>query len=107
LVNEVQKNLAEIWPILKKILQKTNKADDFLVDFSMKLARDGAWKFAKTISETIENDIDKLLEERDVKVANKAGLITNPGFVPNLTFKIIRLGEKGTVASRIKQLAIV
>jgi hypothetical protein len=105
LVNEVQNNLSEIWPTLKKILQKTNKADDFLVDFSMTLARDGAWKFAKTISETPENDIDKLLEDRDLKVAEKAVLITNPGFVANLIFKIVRLGEKGTVASRIKQLA--
>ncbi len=82
LVNEVQNNLSEIWPTLKKILQKTNKADDFLVDFSMKLARDGAWKFAK-----------------------KTVLITNPGFVANLIFKIVRLGEKGTVSTRIKQLA--
>jgi len=105
LVNDVQNNLAEIWPTLKKILQKTNKADDFLVDFSMKLARDGAWKFAKTLSVTSENQVDKLLEERDIKVAEKAVLITNPGFVPNLIFKIIRLGEKGTVTSKIKQLA--
>jgi hypothetical protein len=105
LVNEVQNNLAEIWPTLKKILQKTNKADDFLVDFSMKLARDGAWKFAKTISETPENHIDKFLKDRDEKVAEKAGLVINPGFVANLIFKIIRLGEKGTVASKINQLA--
>jgi hypothetical protein len=105
LVNEVQNNLAEIWPTLKKILQKTNKADDFLVDFSMKLARDGAWKFAKTISETPENHIDKFLKDRDEKIAEKAGLVINPGFVANLIFKIIRLGEKGTVASKINQLA--
>lgn len=106
LVNDVQNNLAEIWPTLKKILLKTNKADDFLVDFSMELARDGAWKFAKIISETSENEIDKLVKERDEKIAKKAALVTNPGFVANLIFKIIRLGEKGTVASRIKQLAI-
>jgi hypothetical protein len=105
LVNDVQNNLAEIWPTLKKILQKTNKADDFLVDFSMNLAREGAWKFAKTLSVTPENQVDKLMEERDIKVAEKAVLITNPGFVPNLIFKIIRLGEKGTVTSKIKQLA--
>ena len=27
----------------------------------MKLAREGAWKFAKTISEIPENDVDKLM----------------------------------------------
>lgn len=71
----------------------------------MKLARDGAWKFAKTISATPENEIEQLIEERDAKVAEKAGLVTNPGFVASLVFKIIRLGEKGTVATKIKQLA--
>ena len=105
LVNDVQNNLAEIWPTLKKILQKTNKVDDFLVDFSMELARDGAWEFAKTMSATPENQIEKLLKDRDEKITEKAGLVTNPGFVANLIFSIIRLGEKGTVASRIKQLA--
>jgi len=105
LVNEVQNDLAEMWPTLKKILEKTKKADDFLVDFSMKLARDGAWKFAQTIAKTPENEIDKLLKERDEKIAKKAGLIANPGFSAGLVLKIIRLGEKGTVEKRIRQLA--
>ncbi len=105
LVCEVQNNLSEIWPTLKKILQKTNKADDFMVDFSMKLARNGAWNFAVKMSEIPENEIEKLLDERDKNITEKAGLVTNPGFVANLIFKIIRLGEKGTVASKIKLLA--
>jgi hypothetical protein len=105
LVNEVQNNIAEIWPTLKKILQKTNKADDFLVDFSMKLARDGAWNFAVKLSKTPENEIEKLLLERDGKVAEKARLILNPGFLASMIFKIIRLGEKGNVATKIKLLA--
>ncbi len=86
--------------------QKTNKADDFLVDFSMKLARDGAWKFAKVISTTPENSIRILIETRDEKIAKKAGLIINPGFAAKLILRIIRLGEKGTVEKRIRQLAI-
>ncbi len=47
LVNEVQDDLSRIWPSLKKILQSTRKVDDFLIDFSMELAREGAWRFAK------------------------------------------------------------
>jgi len=105
LVNEVQNDLADIWPTLRKILQKTKNADDFLVDFSMKLARDGAWKFAKALSATPENQIDKFLQERDKKVAEKAGIITNPGFVASFIFKIIRLGEKGSVEKKIRQIA--
>ena len=105
LVNEVQNDLANMWPTLKKILQITKNADDFLVDFSMKLARDGAWKFALMISETPENSIGELIKIRDKKIAQKAGLITNPGLIANIVFKTIRLGEKGTVKNRIKLLA--
>ena len=107
LVNKVQNNLADIWPGLKKILQKTGIADDFFVDFSMELARDGAWKFAQFISNTPKNNIRFMIETRDIKVAKKASLITNPGFVAKLIFCIIRLGEKGTVEKRIRQLASV
>jgi len=107
LVNDVQNDLAEMWPTLKKILQKTNKADDFLVDFSMELARDGAWKFAKTIAITPEKSIIELIKNRDEKIAKKATLIINPGFLPSAILKIIKLGEKGTVQSRINQLATI
>jgi hypothetical protein len=107
LVNEVQNDLADMWPTLRKILQKTKKVDDFLVDFSMKLARDGAWKFALNIAAATEINLGKLIVERDKKVAEKAGLITNPGFVAKLIFGIVRLGEKGTVEIRIRQLASV
>ncbi|HSH19294.1 MAG TPA: DUF5995 family protein [Draconibacterium sp.] len=105
LVIEVQNDLAAIWPTLGKILRLTNKVDDFLVDFSMELARDGAWKFAQTIAATPEDDIEKIINERDKKVAKKTRIILYPGFVASLLFKIIRLGEKGAVKERIRQLA--
>ena len=107
LVNDVQNDLAEMWPTLKKILQKTQKADDFLVDFSMELARNGAWDFALTLANSSENNIEKMINSRDAKIAEKAGLISNPGFVANIIFKIIRLGEKGSIEQRIMQLATV
>ena len=105
LVNEVQNDLAEMWPTLKKILQKTKKADDFLVDFSMEIARDGAWKFALILANSQDNSIGTIINSRDEKIAEKAGIITNPGFWASIIFKIIRLGEKGTVEKRIMQLA--
>lgn len=107
LVNDVQNDLSAMWPTLKKILQKTHKADDFLVDFSMELARNGAWKFALLIANSPENNIGTIIISRDEKIANKAGLITNQGFLASIIFKIIRLGEKGTIEQRIMQLANV
>ena len=42
LVEEVQNDLAKIWPMLLAILKFFKKVDDFLIRFSMIAARDGA-----------------------------------------------------------------
>lgn len=107
LVQEVQDNLANIWPTLKFLLKLSGKADDFMVDFSMKLARNGAWKFATQCAACIDVELEQLLGERDVKVARKSALVTNPGVIPSVLFFIIRLGERGSVAEKIRHLKAV
>ena len=104
LVMDVQNNLSEIWPFLKKILKVTKKIDDFLVDFSMEIARDGAWNFAVQLSNTTEAKKEETINQRDEEVAKIASLITNPGFIANTVFKIIRLGERGTIPQKILDL---
>lgn len=104
LVSEVQEDLEMIWPTLKKILQWTKKVDDFLIDFSMELARDGAWKFANELSVTPADKLEEAIIIRDQKVSDKAKIITSPGWIASLILGIIRLGEKGTVAKRIENL---
>jgi hypothetical protein len=104
LVYEVEQNLAAIWPRLKTILKWTRGVDDFLVDFSMELARDGAWRFAKVLSAAPASAWEKAIHERDQKVAQKAKVVIQPPILVNLMFKIVRLGERGTVAQKIQQL---
>lgn len=104
LVKNVEQDLSEIWPTLKKILKWTGKVDDFLINFSMEIARDGAWDFAVKLSKTPENEQEALINSRDESVANIGNLITNPGWIASTIFKIIRLGEKGTVAEKIAKL---
>ena len=104
LVMDVQNNLSEIWPFLKKILKSSKKVDDFLVDFSMEIARDGAWNFAVKLSNTIKEKKEETIEQRDEEVAKIASLIINPGLVADTVFKIIRLREKGTIPQKISDL---
>ena len=104
MVTEVENDLAEIWPTLKKILRFTRKVDNFLVDFSMELARDGAWRFAKKVAITPEDQLANLIKERDVKVTKNADIITSPGLIATIILKIIRLGERGTVIDKIEDL---
>lgn len=101
LVYEVQNDLGRIWPALKSILKMSGNVDDYLVDFSMKLARDGAWKFAKSIANRPSRELYPLIERRDIKVAKKANIITNPGFISNMFLGTIRLGERGSVSEKI------
>ena len=103
LVNEVQDNLAKVWPTLKFLLKLSGKADDFLVDFSMKLARDGAWKFAESLADN-PSELNLLIIERDKRITEKAAIVVHPGFIVSAIFKIVRLGEKGSIAQRIDYL---
>ncbi len=104
LVDEVQNNLSVIWPALRKILAKTGKLDNLLVDFSMELARDGAWKFAKYLAPFSLAEQSAKIAIRDEKVVKKTRLITNPGTGIKLLLFGIRLGELGSVADKITKL---
>lgn len=104
LVAEVQNELADIWPRLKWILQRTRNADDFMVDFSMQLSREGAWQFALTIAGKPATELDALIAARDLKVAEKSKIVTHDGFWASLILGIIRLGERGTVKQKIEKL---
>lgn len=104
LVADVEKDLTEVWPILKWILEKTKSIDTFLIDFSMQKAREGAWKYALELAPLDGKKAEESITIRDEKVAQKAKLITNLGGIPVFLFKIMRLFEVGTVDQKIKDL---
>lgn len=104
LVDEVQHNLATIWPPLRYILKHTGQLDNLMTDFSMKLARDGAWRFAQTLHDPGGKRYEECINERDLAVAKVADIITNhkPGM--RLLLGFIRLGEIGLVRNKIHKL---
>ncbi|MBW4359840.1 hypothetical protein KZH69_05015 [Flavobacterium sp. NAS39] len=105
LVESVEKCLIKIWPTLTIILKLSGKIDNFFIDFSMKTARDGAWKFANEFVVLPENQREATIQERDVKITEIARLVSNPGYLVSAVFKFIRLFEKGTVAQKIIDLS--
>lgn len=104
LVADVEKELSEIWPTLKKILKWTKSVDDFLIDFSMKLARIGAWKFAQEVFSAPDNQLPQIIAERDLAVANNAKFVFPRNIVARLVLGIVRMGERGSVADKINRL---
>lgn len=104
LVEEVQQKLVTIWPPLRWILKRTGQIDNLLVDFSMQLARDGAWQFAKKLAQLPAEDWQAAIQERDRQVAQHIRLIAPQSLLLRLIFFLARLGELGTVAQKIHRL---
>jgi len=104
LVHDVEKELSLIWRTLAKIIKVTEKFDTILIDFSMKLARDGAWKYATSLADSPETNWPQLITERDEKVIKKAQIISNPEFLIRFLLKIIRLEERGSIKTKIEIL---
>lgn len=104
LTNEVQEDLAKIWPRLLSILKFFGKTDDYIVGFGMNIARDSAWKFATEMvvldgqSKTIK------LDEKDLKVAGYVRVLKGKGWLDRLILKIIKNREVGSVREKIEAL---
>lgn len=107
LVNEVQENMTNVWPMLKWILKKLNGSEDFIVDFSMKIARDGAWKFANKFVATGVTQKPQAIVARDNDILKVADMVTHQNWFIGLLLKIVRWTEVGTVTKRIESLEFV
>ncbi|MDC8003662.1 DUF5995 family protein [Aureisphaera galaxeae] len=105
LVGEVEKDLSEIWPFLLWILKVTKKVDNFLINFSMNIAREGAWLFAnELVFRDAGTTLNEMIAKRDKKIAKLGQSIVKPGRIERFIFRIIRFGERGTVADKITAL---
>jgi hypothetical protein len=104
LVEGVEKDLSEVWPTLRIILTLSGKIDDFLVNFSMKVARDQAWKFATELALATPEEQAQLIAKKDQEIAAFGKIINPPGIIPKLVFGMIRLGEKRDIAKVIEIL---
>ncbi len=106
LVESVEKNLGKIWPKLTYILKRVGKSNSYFVDFSMQCARDGAWKFAIGYAQLPPTGHLACIEQRDLRIAEIAKLVSKPGFFISSLLLIIRLGEIGSVSKKIDQLCV-
>ena len=104
LTNEVQEDLAKIWPKLLWILKFFKKTDDYLVNFGMNIARDSAWKFANKI--VVENNESRQIQiiEKDQKVAGFVHYLKGKGWIERWILRIIQKRERGTIKEKIEAL---
>jgi hypothetical protein len=104
LVDEVQRKLAYIWPILKLLDHIGGRTDETLINFSMERARDQAWNLALDLAPLEQSDQITKIVSMDKDIVMLARKILNPGLIASATARIIRLGERGSIPQIIDLL---
>jgi len=104
LINEVQVELAKVWPLLKLLDYFAGETDEALAKLGMKIARGRAWRVAEELSDLSPEEQALKIEELDRKVAEIGKKILNPGYVIRLVLFLIRIGEVRSVPRVIQIL---
>ncbi|MEN2282261.1 DUF5995 family protein [Algoriphagus sp. SE2] len=102
LVDGVKENISKVSPIFGLLIPLAKGKDEMLLNFSIELARDGAWKYAGEYYSA--SDKEFLIEERDKKISTLARKLINPGKFLSFIIKIIGFAEWKSVSNTMDQL---
>lgn len=103
MVDDVQKDINKISPLIGILDFFAGKFDERLADFSIKVARDGAWAFAKEYAMASKLEKDRLLKDRDQSIAWLGTDLANPEFPISSLAGFVKLFER----KRVKKIASV
>ncbi|WP_345984684.1 DUF5995 family protein [Sulfurimonas sp. HSL-1656] len=101
MIDEVQRQLAAIWPLLHLLDRLALRTDEKLAAFSMGKARDAAWHNALELSRMNGTAAAASIDALDAKVIDYAELVARPGPLATTLFLLVRLGERGSVTRKI------
>ena len=101
LVDTVQLELAQLWPLLKIVDKVAGSLDEKLAEFSMTIARDAAWKNAEEYAMLQPEQQQEFVNARDKKVAAVGQKIYQPGVLLQSAIALLRVGEIGNVMKKI------
>lgn len=105
LVDGVKANLSKVSPVFGFLIQFANGKDEILLDFSIQMARDGAWKFANKYFMAENRTL--CLNDRDNTIANLGLRIATPGKRLSWITKIISWTEWKSVPNVMDQLEVI
>lgn len=105
MINEVQDDLAEVWPALKYLDKIAGRTDEKLSGFGMVLARGAAWKVAEEMWSTPDKNWNGKIEEIDERVEKMSHLMANPSWRISLALLWIRIRERQSVSDVIDMLS--
>ncbi|SFB58971.1 DUF5995 family protein [Algoriphagus aquimarinus] len=105
LVDGVKVNIGKVSPIFGWLIPLAKGRDEMLLNFSIQLARDGAWKYAGEYYGCEDRSTSIL--ERDANIAKLANKLINPGKFLLLMLKMVGFVEWKSVSRTMDQLDTV
>ncbi|WP_186756276.1 DUF5995 family protein [Echinicola salinicaeni] len=105
LIDGVKSNLSKVSPIFGFLIKFANGKDEILLNFSIQIARDGAWKFANEYSTA--TNINQSLANRDLSILKIGNKIAKPGKRLSIITKFISWTEWKSVPRVMNQLEVI
>jgi hypothetical protein len=102
LVDGVKANIGVISPIFGLVIPLAKGKDELLLNFSIQLARDGAWKYAGEYHSDENKSFQ--IQDRDKNIAVLAKKLINPGKLLGFLIKIVAFAEWKSVSKTMEQL---
>jgi len=105
LLDTVQQKIGSLSSLLGLLDKVGGRTDETVFEFSMEMARDGAWRFAEKFAALTPEQHPAAIADRDEKIVKLARRIINPGWLLRLAALVIRLFESGNVFKIIRTLS--
>ena len=105
LVDGVKTNISTVSPIFGWLIPLAKGRDEMLLNFSIQIARDGAWKYAGEYH--LDSDKNFQIQDRDKNISALARKLIQPGKFLAFLVKIVGFAEWKSVSSTMKQLDYV
>lgn len=102
LVDGIKRNISTVSPIFGWLIPLAKGRDEMLLNFSIQLARDGAWKYAGEYHSDPDKDFQ--LKDRDTNISKLANKLINPGKFLAFLVKIVGIAEWKSVSRTMNQL---
>ncbi|MGV3589844.1 MAG: DUF5995 family protein [Adhaeribacter sp.] len=108
MIDKVQANIGKISPLMGLLDLHARNNDELLVQFSINLARDGAWRFAQELNSKTATEYPICLAARDNCIAQLGKNLARPrGLLLKYTLKAIRATENQPPSQIINLLKVL
>lgn len=103
-LDEVKANMGGINPLMHIAYPVISRFDEFMMDFNINTARDGTWKFAERLNTATPEQRQELIDDRDLRIAELARRMADPGKRLSYLLAVVRLGEWRSVEANMRRL---